>query len=81
MPPSRERRYIGQSVMSTPSSVTLPALGTIMPQVMRKLVVLPAPLGPRRPTISPLIDAEIDLVDYPPAAVDFHQSFGFKHSI
>jgi len=41
-------------VMSTPPSLTLPALGTIMPQVMRKLVVLPAPLGPNRPTISPL---------------------------
>ena len=53
MPPSRARMYMGQLVMSTPLILTVPALGTIMPQVMRKLVVLPAPLGPKRPTISP----------------------------
>ena len=70
---------MGQSVTSTPSSMTLPALGSIMPQVMRKLVVLPAPLGPSRPTISPLLDAEIDAVDHAAAAVDLHQSLDFEH--
>ena len=45
---------------STPLRMTVPALGSIMPQVMRKLVVLPAPLGPSRPTISPRLDPEVD---------------------
>ncbi len=53
MPPSRARRYMGQLVTSWPLSVTSPASGSIMPQVMRKEVVLPAPLGPSSPTISP----------------------------
>src|SRR5215467_12182698 len=33
--------------------MTLPASGSIIPHVIRKLVVFPAPLGPNRPTISP----------------------------
>src|SRR3990172_13429609 len=53
MPPSFARRYIGQLVTSLSASVTRPASGSTMPQAMRKVVVLPAPLGPKRPTISP----------------------------
>ena len=47
---------MGQWVTSMPRSVTLPALGSIIPQVMRKHVVLPAPFGPSRPTIWPRPD-------------------------
>src|SRR4051794_33490444 len=53
MPPSFARRYMGQLVTSCPASVTLPASGSIMPHAMRNVVVLPAPLGPNNPTISP----------------------------
>src|SRR3954466_15933692 len=53
MPPSFARRNIGQLVTSFPPSETCPASGSIMPQAMRKLVVLPAPFGPKSPTISP----------------------------
>ena len=54
MPPSRARLYIGQSVISSSSRSTRPESGITIPQVMRKLVVLPAPLGPSSPTISPV---------------------------
>ena len=70
MPPSRARRYIGQLVTSRSLSMTLPALGSIMPQVMRKLVVLPAPLGPSKPDDFAAIDLEIDAVDDAPSAVE-----------
>src|SRR6185369_1668166 len=51
--PRRARRYIGKRVTSLPSKRTRPSLGVIWPVVMRKLVVLPAPLGPSKPTTSP----------------------------
>ena len=51
--PARARRYIGSRVTSRPSNKTEPPSASIRPMVMRKLVVLPAPLGPSRPTTSP----------------------------
>src|SRR5215510_15975 len=33
--------------------MTRPSVGSVEPAIMRKVVVLPAPLGPRRATISP----------------------------
>ena len=51
--PSRARRNMGSEVTSVPPNRTVPALGAIIPTVMRKEVVLPAPFGPRSPTISP----------------------------
>lgn len=50
--PRRARWYMGRLETSLPSKETLPPSGSIMPMVMRKLVVFPAPLRPRRPTIS-----------------------------
>ena len=50
--PSRARWYIGMRVTSRPSNQTSPSSGVIIPMVERKLVVLPAPFGPSRPTIS-----------------------------
>ena len=81
MPPSRARRYIGQLVTSWPLRKTWPSFGSIMPQVMRKLVVLPAPLGPSKPTISPRFDVEVDAVHDPAAAVDLDQPLHFQHRI
>src|ERR1035437_10453326 len=37
-----------------PATVMAPAVGTRMPVMSLRVVLLPAPLGPRRPTISPL---------------------------
>ena len=44
-------RPVGDVLVRRASRV--PASGSIMPQAMRKVVVLPAPLGPSSPTISP----------------------------
>src|SRR3954464_14213424 len=51
--PSRARLYIGRLVTSCPSKSTFPPSALIRPIVIRKLVVLPAPLGPSKPTTSP----------------------------
>ena len=51
--PARACLYIGMVVTSRPPNITCPASGLIMPIVMRKLVVFPAPLRPSSPTISP----------------------------
>ena len=47
------RLYIGNLARSSPLNSTCPPFGMIIPIVMRKLVVLPAPFRPSRPTISP----------------------------
>ena len=41
--------------VSWPSTVTVPALGVTMPQTIEIIVVLPAPFGPSRAKISPLL--------------------------
>src|SRR5437588_4724139 len=51
--PSRARRSAGILVMSRPSKARLPALSACIPVIALKSVVLPAPLGPIRPTTSP----------------------------
>ena len=38
---------------STPSTLMHPALGGIRPRIMRRVEVLPAPLGPRKPKMQP----------------------------
>ena len=43
-----ERRF----AMSKPAILILPEVGASTPRIMLMVVVLPAPLGPRRPTIS-----------------------------
>ena len=48
-----------------------------MPQVMRKVVVLPAPLGPKQPDDLAGLDLEIDAVDDAAAAVRLHQAANF----
>ena len=41
------------SKMSKPSTFTVPLVAGRKPVMMRIVVVFPAPLGPRKPTISP----------------------------
>src|SRR5687767_14030262 len=41
------------TAMSYPATVTRPAVAALNPAIKRMVVVLPAPLGPRKPTISP----------------------------
>src|SRR3981189_3486701 len=50
------RRFtsIGLSCTARPHTETLPALGGMKPVIMRMVVDLPAPLGPRNPSTSPL---------------------------
>src|SRR5215813_11769272 len=45
--------------MSWPATVMRPAEGVVYPAIMRMVVVLPAPLGPRKPTISPFSTAKV----------------------
>src|SRR5512145_1996945 len=42
-----------RGIDSWPSYRTPPASGAVMPMSIRSVVVLPAPLGPRKPKISP----------------------------
>src|SRR5882762_1666807 len=39
--------------MSRPATVTRPEVAAVNPAIIRMVVVLPAPFGPRNPTISP----------------------------
>ena len=43
----------GDVAMSKPPTRTVPLVGTMMPAMLRSVVVLPAPLGPTRPSTSP----------------------------
>ena len=65
--------YIGSRVTSRPSKTTLPPSASIRPIVMRKLVVLPAPLGPEQPDDLAAVHVEIDPVDHLAAAVPLFQ--------
>src|ERR1700753_1287371 len=47
------RRCTGVFVMRMPPISTSPSVGSIRPATMRKVVVLPQPLGPSSATISP----------------------------
>ena len=50
------RRFIVSACvyMSQPATVPVPSVGRLSPHSMRIAVVLPAPLAPRKPKISPL---------------------------
>src|SRR5689334_25428516 len=53
MNPSRCFAPIGSASRSTPATDTSPAVGRRLPAIIRSVVVLPAPLGPRKPNSSP----------------------------
>src|SRR5512138_2300905 len=44
---------------SNPATVPLPPLGGRMPQSIRMVVDFPAPFGPRKPKISPLLTSRL----------------------
>src|SRR6266542_4012482 len=43
----------GSAATSAPATIAVPLVGRMRPQSMRMVVVLPEPLGPRMPKISP----------------------------
>src|SRR5215813_2409320 len=49
----RLRTPTGSASRSAPATVAVPAVGRSSVVSIRRVVVLPAPLGPRKPTISP----------------------------
>src|SRR5450631_1523000 len=51
----------GSRRMSMPSMRAVPEVGVSNPQSMRRVVVLPAPLAPRKPKISPRATAKLTL--------------------
>ena len=51
--PTRRRTSCGATRVSNPSTSTDPASGASSVQMMRRVVVLPAPFGPSSPKISP----------------------------
>ena len=51
--PARQMRFGFSPVMSRPANRTLPPLGAASPFSRLNSVVLPAPLGPMMPRISP----------------------------
>src|SRR6202034_2278004 len=51
--PIRARLYVGNPSNGVPSKTMSPASGRSCPQTQLNRVVLPAPFGPTRPTLSP----------------------------
>ncbi len=54
MYPTQRRASKESETTSWPAMVTVPAVGPRKPARTRSVVLLPAPLGPRKPTTSPL---------------------------
>jgi hypothetical protein len=59
--PSALMRSEGNPVMSAPRSAMRPDSGLIMPKMVLNVVVLPAPLGPTSPRISPFATSKSTL--------------------
>ena len=53
----------GSLATSMPATMALPESMVRMPSIISRVVVLPAPFGPRMPNTSPLGDLEADAVD------------------
>ena len=51
--PLWQMRLAGRPAISSPANVMEPAVGTYMPAMQLKIVLLPEPFGPIRPRISP----------------------------
>ena len=61
--------------------LALPAVGVMKPASMRMVVVLPAPFGPRKPSTSPGLTVEADVVHGGERVVAFGQVFGLDHAL
>ncbi len=57
-----------------PEQLDRPSVGMIRPSAMRSVVVLPAPLGPRKPYTSPRAHVQVDVVDRQDLVVALDQS-------
>ena len=76
----RRARISGPSVAgSMPSTRSSPAVTGDMHAIMRIVLVLPAPLGPRKPNDSPGRDLEVDAVDGREVAEPLGQRAGMEH--
>ena len=62
------RLFGGRCVMSAPSTMIVPAVGCSKPAIIRSVVVLPQPDGPRNDTNSPRSAAEVEVLDGDDAA-------------
>jgi hypothetical protein len=51
--PHTQRIHAGESVMSSPFHAIRPAVGAVIPAIIRRRVNLPAPFGPSKPSTSP----------------------------
>ena len=69
----------GCSRTSNPATVAVPADGGRKHVSMRMVVVLPAPLGPRNPTIWPFATSEGNLVNGSIARVPFGKLLDCNH--
>ena len=57
--PIRSLTWMGFSKTSKPATLTDPVVGAMNPVMIFIVVVLPAPLGPRKPTISPFLTEKL----------------------
>ncbi len=60
--------------------VTRPCDGGVSPTITRMVVVLPAPLGPRKPVTRAGLGGEGDIIDGREAAVGPGESVDFDHA-
>ena len=58
----RQRRRTGED-STWPSISMVPAVGSMKPAIMRRVVVLPQPEGPSSETNSPSLQLEVEAVD------------------
>ena len=77
--PSRQRSHGFIAVMSRSPNRMRPALGGNTPAIMLNSVVLPAPFGPRMPTISPCSTLKSKVVDDDQPAEGARKRSEFKH--
>ena len=77
--PLWQTRLAVRPPISPPSNMTLPAVGTYMPAMQLKVVLLPEPLGPMRPRISPFGNVEGDIAYRRETAELLGQSVDFEH--
>ena len=75
----RRRTSADCSKTSKPQTRTVPEVAGRKPVMIRIVVVLPAPFGPRKPSISPGGRREGDVLDRRQIAVPFAQVRDFDH--
>ena len=76
--PSETRWCPGILVISAPSNRTRPRRAGRTPEIIFRVVVLPAPLAPMRATISPAVDAQRDPLERLDLAVEDVDVFELK---